>query len=78
MVTSRYLNAGQNHNIKIDNKSFEIAEHFKYLGKHQLIKIPFMKKLRADGIQGMLAFIRCRIFCLPVQYKNIKIRYTAL
>jgi len=32
-------------------------------------------KLREDGNQGMLAIIRCRIFCLPVQYKkNIKIR----
>jgi len=78
MAIARYLNAGQNRNIKIHNKSFEIAEHFKYLGKHQQIKIPFMKKLRADGIQGILAFILCRIFCLPVQYKNIKIRYTVL
>jgi hypothetical protein len=54
----------------IDNKSFEIVEHFKYLGKHQQIKIPFTNKLRADGNQGMLAIIRYRI-CLPVQYQNI-------
>jgi hypothetical protein len=32
MVVSRDQNAGQNHNIKIDNKSFERVEQFKYLG----------------------------------------------
>jgi hypothetical protein len=29
---SRDQNSGQNHNIKIDNKCFERAEQFKYLG----------------------------------------------
>jgi hypothetical protein len=32
MVMSRNQNAGQNHKIKIDNKSFERVEQFKYLG----------------------------------------------
>jgi sorting nexin-29 len=32
MVMSRGQNAGHNHNIKIDNKSFERVEEFKYLG----------------------------------------------
>jgi hypothetical protein len=31
MVMSRNQNAGKNHNIKIDNKSFERVEQFKYL-----------------------------------------------
>ena len=32
MVTSRDQIAGRSHNIKIDNKSFEGVEEFKYLG----------------------------------------------
>jgi hypothetical protein len=32
MVMSRDQNAEQNHNIKLDNKSFERVEQFKYLG----------------------------------------------
>jgi hypothetical protein len=32
MVMSRNQYAGHNHNIKIDNKSFERVEEFKYLG----------------------------------------------
>jgi hypothetical protein len=31
MVMSRNQNAGQNHNINLDNKSFERVEQFKYL-----------------------------------------------
>ena len=32
MAMSRDQNAGQNHNIKTDNKSFESVEQFKYPG----------------------------------------------
>jgi hypothetical protein len=32
MVMSRNQNAGHNHDIKVDNKSFERVEEFKYLG----------------------------------------------
>jgi hypothetical protein len=34
MVMSRDQNAGQNHNIKTDNKSFERVEQFKYFGNN--------------------------------------------
>ena len=33
MVMSRDQNAGRNHNVRIDNSTFEKVEEFKYLGK---------------------------------------------
>jgi hypothetical protein len=35
MVMSRDQNAGRNHNMKINNISFERVEEFKYLGTNQ-------------------------------------------
>jgi hypothetical protein len=32
MLMSRHQNAGQNHDIQIANRSFEIVAQFKYLG----------------------------------------------
>jgi hypothetical protein len=48
MVMSRDYNVGQNHKMKIDNKSVEKMEHLKSVGRTQKIKIPFRKKLTAD------------------------------
>ena len=39
---------GQNHNIRIGNKSSERVEQFKHFGTNVQIKIAFMKKPRAD------------------------------
>ena len=32
MVMSREKNVGRSHNMRIDNRSFEMVEEFKYLG----------------------------------------------
>jgi len=42
----RDQNSGQNYDVKIENKFFERAEQFRYLGTPQRIKISFRKKLR--------------------------------
>jgi hypothetical protein len=79
MVISQDQNAGQNHNIKIDNKSFERMEQFKYLGITLTNRNSIQKKLRADRSRGMLVIIWCRIFCLPVCYPKIqRLRHTEL
>ena len=33
MVMSQDQNAGQSHNMKTDNRSFEMVEEFEYLGR---------------------------------------------
>jgi hypothetical protein len=48
MVMSGDQNAGGNHIIKIDIKSFERVKKFKYLGTTLTIEIPFRMKLRED------------------------------
>jgi hypothetical protein len=45
---SREQNAGKNHNMRIDNKSFDREEQFKYSGTTITKQVPFMKKLRTD------------------------------
>jgi len=48
MLVSRDQNAGRSHITKIDNRSFEMVEEFKYLETTLTNQIIFRKKLRAD------------------------------
>jgi hypothetical protein len=48
IVTSRDQNARRSYKMKIDNSSFECAEHFNYLGTNYWITVVIRKKLRAD------------------------------
>jgi len=43
MIMCLDQNAGNNHNVETDNKSFEVVEEFIYLGTTLKIKIPFRK-----------------------------------
>ena len=53
MVMSRDQNAGQNHNMKIDNSSFERVEEFKYLGttstNQNSIQDGIISRLKSDN-----------------------------
>jgi hypothetical protein len=48
MAMSRDQNAGRNHNIRIDNSSFERVEVFRYLGTILTNQILCRKKLRLE------------------------------
>jgi hypothetical protein len=52
--------------MKIDNSSIERVEECKYFGTTLTDQNSIQEEIRADGSCGMLAVIRCRIFCLPV------------
>jgi RNA:NAD 2'-phosphotransferase (TPT1/KptA family) len=66
MVMSQDQNAGQSHNMKTDNSSFERAEQFKYLGttltnQNSIQEIPVRKCLQPFSAET----------CLPVCYPKI-------
>jgi hypothetical protein len=52
MLLSRYKNAGQNHNMKIANRSFENVAKFKYLGSTATNEHSIKTKLRGFSPQA--------------------------
>jgi hypothetical protein len=52
MAMSRNQKAGQNHNIKRDNKSFERAEQFKYLGTTQTNRNSIQEEIKSRMKSG--------------------------
>jgi hypothetical protein len=65
MLMSCNQKTGQKYGIKRVNRSFEDMVKLKYLGKTSTDENTCKNRLRADYIQGMLATIRFRVFCLP-------------
>jgi len=47
MFVSRDQNAGRSHNMKIDNRSFEMVEEFKYLGKTLINQISIQEEIKS-------------------------------
>jgi hypothetical protein len=58
--------------MQIGNKSFETVEQIKCLGKTLTNKNSILKEIKADSSLGMLAIIRCKVFCLPVCFQKYK------
>ena len=71
IIMSRDQNAGHSHSMKTDNSSFERVEQFKYLGTMLTNQNSIQEEIKIRLKSGMLAIIRCRIFCLPVCYPKI-------
>ena len=68
MVMSRDRNAGLGQSVKIDNSSIERVEKFKYLGTTLTDQNSIQEEIKSRFKLGMLAIIRCRIFCPPGCY----------
>jgi hypothetical protein len=66
MVMSRNQNAGQNHNIRVDNKSFERVEQFKYLGTTLTYRNSIQEKIKSRLKSGN----GCEIWSLTLRKEH--------
>jgi len=57
--------------VTADNFCFEVVEELRYLGTTVTNQISIQEEIKSRLNKGMLAIIRCRIFCLPVCYREI-------
>jgi hypothetical protein len=74
IVVSQDQNAGQNHNVKTENKFFERAEQFRYLGKTLTNQNSIQEEIKSTLKSGSACFHYCHIFLFSsLLSKNIKI-----
>jgi hypothetical protein len=66
VLLSHHQNAGENHDVKIANRSFENVSQFKYFGMILTNQNLIQKEIKRRLISGMLATIQSRNFRLLV------------
>jgi len=75
MVMSQYQNAGQNHYIKTDNKSFERVERFEYLGAALMYQNFIQDEIKSRLKLGNACYHSVQNFwSSSLPSKNIKIK----
>jgi hypothetical protein len=75
MFMSRNQNAGHNHNIKVDNKSFERVEEFKYLGATLTNQNSIQEEIKSRLKSGNVCYHSVQnILSSKLLSKNTKIR----
>jgi len=70
-VMSRDQNAGQSHNIKIANISFERAEQFKYWGTIIMNQNSIQEEIKSTLMSECACCHSVQNLCLPVCYPKI-------
>ena len=65
-------NAGQNHNVKVGNKSCLNVVKFIYLGRTLKNKNYIREQTKKKWTLGMRDMVRSRIFCVPFAVQNYK------
>jgi predicted enzyme involved in methoxymalonyl-ACP biosynthesis len=78
MVMYREHIAGQNHDIKTGNKSFEIVEHFKYLGTTLTNQNSSHEQIKSRLNSLNAYFQSVQNICLPLCYLKALRLYTEL
>jgi pimeloyl-CoA synthetase len=79
MVMSGDQNAGQNGNIKLDNKSFERLEQFKYFGTTVTNLNSIQEQIKSRLKSGNACYHSVQILCLTVCCTKVQtLRYTEL
>jgi hypothetical protein len=74
-----FHNAGQNHNVKLDNKSFESVEQFKYLGTTVTNRNSIQEEIKSRLKSRNACYDLVQILCLTVCCTKIqRLRYTEL
>ena len=75
MLMPRDQNAGQNHNIKNDKKSFQRVGHFEYLGTPLGKKNPIQEEIKCRLKSGNACYHSVQNILSPSDLsKNIKIK----
>jgi UDP-galactopyranose mutase len=79
MVMSGDQNAGLNHNIRIDNSSFERVEEFKYLGKTQTNQNSIQEEVKSRLKSGNACYYSVQnLLSSRLLSKSLKIGYIEL
>ena len=75
MVMSRDQNAGRNHNMKIDNRSFGMTEEFKYFGTNlNRAKFYSGRNKESTEVKECLLTFSAESFVFQLPSKNLKIK----
>jgi hypothetical protein len=75
MLLSRHQNAGQNHGMKIANRSFENAAQFKYFGTTVTIQHLIHEEIKSTRNSGNSCCHSVQnLLCFRLLFKNVKIK----